>query len=119
MGTNTGTLDHKGTDLNKRYVTFTSTCRTTDSMDHFDVIINNIDCRKTFSQFFYTSANWTIISNPYKQAVTEEDIPDIDIDLYGVNSASDYLDYDWDELYSECQYQGCPLQSLLAYMDSK
>lgn len=70
-------------------------------MDHFDVIVNNIDCRKTFSQFFYTSANWTVISNPYKQAVTEEDIPDIDIDLYGVNSASNSLDYEWDELYNE------------------
>ncbi len=70
-------------------------------MDHFDVIINNIDCRKTFSQFFYTSANWTVIPNPYQQAVTEEDIPDIDIDLYGVNSASDYLDYEWDELYND------------------
>jgi len=61
-------------------------------MDHFDLIINNVDCRRTFSTFFYNADNWTVIPNPYRHEQSEEEevTEDQNIDLFGVHACEDY-----------------------------
>jgi len=76
------------------------------AMDHFDLIINNVDCRQTFSTFFYTSDNWTIITNPYRHETSVEEeftecsmlMEDNDLTDSEVLSFDEVNPYDWTEI---------------------
>ncbi len=77
-------------------------------MDHFDLIINNLDCRKTFSTFFYTAENWTVIPNPYRHEKSDEEeiTADQEVDLFGVSACQTDSETEVDDTQHYCETLG-------------